>query len=42
LIFQNENGNVKGKYIEIKNGKQIFKKEFKSQKGLDAVTKLKK
>ena len=40
LTFQNDNGKVKGKYIIITDGKQTLKKEFKSQRGLDAITKL--
>jgi hypothetical protein len=39
LVFQNNSGKVSGKYLEEQNGKKIVNKEFKSQKGFDALQK---
>lgn len=39
LILQNNNGKIKGAYVEEKNGKKVVSKEFKSQKGLAAMQK---
>ena len=39
LVFQNNSGKVRGKYIEEQNGKKIVNKEFKSQKGFNALQK---
>lgn len=39
LVFQNNSGKVKGRYLEEQNGKKVVNKEFKSQKGFDALQK---
>ncbi len=40
LSIHNDNGKVKGSYVEKKDGKQTVKKEFRSQRGLDAIQKV--
>lgn len=40
LVFQNNSGKIKGSYVQKENGKQIVNKEFKSQKGFEAIQKL--
>ena len=39
LVYENNSGKIKGKFIEEKNGKKIVDKQFKSQKGFDALRK---
>lgn len=39
LVFQNNSGKIKGKYLEEQNGKKVLNKEFKSQKGFEALRK---
>lgn len=40
LVVQNNSGKIKGQYIQKENGKKTINKEFKSQKGFEAIQKL--
>ncbi len=40
LVLQNNSGKIKGQYVQKENGKKTVNKEFKSQKGFEAIQRL--